>query len=575
MSNWRKLQDLLGLDNETVTSQIQPHLESFSNKRELQDYLDNLLGPGPTQQAWSQYYLNHKFPPPPPSQSSHQNQQSSSKQIWGKQAQPTASSVTRKPPPAQQVNVSELEKQFGTGGKVYIKNRDDEVLFAGTGKKHKGGQTASGSVTPTGGSGSLTPTTAQQQQHHQPIPSNLHIPHQPTTLSRSVSPSAAPSTSASTATATTRKGKSASATPASAGAKDKDSTEHFTSDALKELEEIDGDIKSLSPLSNTAEKKFRKAGPCFCQARLHPLSTFTPLCPRCSLALCQLHPPLHACPSCTFSPLLPAAQVAHLLSQLSLRRSSLFKSEKDRHSRQLEQEARERAAIRFPTLGSAGGGGAVGPVRNYASHAGGGPGMLEVIDKAYDSGPIASRGVGGGGEAKVLRLDGKGKSKKVKVGSLVVKEVVAVSVAGDGKEEDEEGDETAKPFFDTRDDGAERWQEVFQAIGGAPVPYSDTEKKSRPFLNVTLDEKDRPVWVADGETVQVEEEDLPGEKDGEKEGGDGKENRPTVPGAKVEEEKKKRRRGGGGKGKKEKVEGEAKKLDGEVEATQTNQQDAA
>ncbi|KAK0207332.1 hypothetical protein IW262DRAFT_658697 [Armillaria fumosa] len=89
-------------------------------------------------------------------------------------------------------------------------------------------------------------------------------------------------------------------------------------------------------------------GGCFCQAKEHPLSLYTPACLTCGLVLCGLNPPQHACPHCHHP---PAPRTTE---------STIVRLEREiGELRRREEEARERARKAvgaFPALGGGGGG---------------------------------------------------------------------------------------------------------------------------------------------------------------------------------------------------------------------------
>ncbi|KAH9967104.1 hypothetical protein BJV74DRAFT_889989 [Russula compacta] len=87
---------------------------------------------------------------------------------------------------------------------------------------------------------------------------------------------------------------------------------------------------------------------CFCQARVHALSEYTPLCTACGLVLCDLHAPHRPCAHCRTPLLAPPARAA-LIAQLEELRAHTLAEEADAR----EREARElrRAEGAFPALG--------------------------------------------------------------------------------------------------------------------------------------------------------------------------------------------------------------------------------
>ncbi|KAJ7686325.1 hypothetical protein B0H17DRAFT_868991, partial [Mycena rosella] len=91
-------------------------------------------------------------------------------------------------------------------------------------------------------------------------------------------------------------------------------------------------------------------GGCFCQARAHPLSSYSALCRSCGLVLCAINLPQYACPHCT-TPLLAPAQRTTLVERLETQIAETLAREAAARERAAE-EAR-RAVGAFPTLGGA------------------------------------------------------------------------------------------------------------------------------------------------------------------------------------------------------------------------------
>ncbi|PCH44010.1 hypothetical protein WOLCODRAFT_138749 [Wolfiporia cocos MD-104 SS10] len=89
---------------------------------------------------------------------------------------------------------------------------------------------------------------------------------------------------------------------------------------------------------------------CFCQARLHTLSSYTPLCQSCGLILCTLHPPHFPCPHCASPLLTPDARNA-LIKSLDAQITDVLAREEE--ARVQAAEAARRAAGEFPTLSAA------------------------------------------------------------------------------------------------------------------------------------------------------------------------------------------------------------------------------
>jgi len=90
---------------------------------------------------------------------------------------------------------------------------------------------------------------------------------------------------------------------------------------------------------------------CFCQARAHALSEYTPICTSCGLVLCAQHPPYRACPHCG-APLLSPPARNMLVAQLEeLRARTLVEEDEERER---EAEALRLAEGAFPVLGGSG-----------------------------------------------------------------------------------------------------------------------------------------------------------------------------------------------------------------------------
>ncbi|KAI5477605.1 zinc finger, C2HC5-type protein [Pseudohyphozyma bogoriensis] len=539
----RQLAALLGLDDETVQTQVWPHLESIKDRRKVQEYLQSLLSSSRQDKLWIDSYLNARFPPPPPQP---QPQQATP---WGSKPRPSPSSTPKLAPPAPQ-SASSFEKAFaGGGGKVYVKNRDEDEWGMMMGAK-KGKKAAVQAATPE-------PTAAAAPP---PAAPGLSKPSSSAPASAFATPAPTPKKKPLAAN-NTRGGRTAS--PGIAA------TITLSETASVELLEIDRALASFDitaggvAATKDGKGKSRAFGgsECFCQARLHPLSVYTPLCPTCGLVLCALNPPISPCPSCTTTLLTPL-QSTSFVADLNTRREAVLAREKDRNEREEREREAERRAIRFPELGMNGGKGRVEEKKGYANMAGSGPGLEDKIERAYAEGVTASGARFGGvdvveqsGPAKVLRLDG----KKVKVVTTVKKKKVEKAVEDGGKGEGEEQRE--KGWVDESDDG---WRKRMGLARGADLEKGKgiKEKKEeeedkastatlpRPFENDTpvLPGEYRPEWVE--ETAPPEPEPTVEETLKSKAGFDGGNRERVVPGAKVDGPKKSRKKktktGGGG-----------------------------
>ncbi|EJF60567.1 hypothetical protein DICSQDRAFT_155699 [Dichomitus squalens LYAD-421 SS1] len=131
--------------------------------------------------------------------------------------------------------------------------------------------------------------------------------------------------------------------PTKAKGKQKDAGPPKSKEVVK-LEKLRDDLRNA-----TGKERDPKRG-CFCQARLHPLSSYTPICRTCGLILCELNLPNFACPHCGESTLLPAARNA-LIATLDAQISEAIAKEEEGRARAI-QEARAAEGA-FPTLSAA------------------------------------------------------------------------------------------------------------------------------------------------------------------------------------------------------------------------------
>ncbi|GAA5844107.1 hypothetical protein JCM11251_001822 [Rhodosporidiobolus azoricus] len=491
------LASLTGLDEETASTQLLPHLNSLPSQVEVRTYLDSLLAPGPAAQSFTQSYIAQRFPTAPAPSSSTGQQHSGRR--WG--ASPSASannSRSASPLPPHQ-NKADLEKAFaGAGGRVYVKERDDDAGGWGGTTSSKKGSAATSRASSTNRSIATSALMALAP----PIPVFDPAP----------TPSPAPgSISSRASSAQGGKGK---------GKQQEDGGLELSEEAVRELGEIEKALKGFQPNSGKAKGREKR---CFCQARQHPLSPYVPLCPSCALVICTLNAPSLPCPSCSHSPLLSSALSASYIATLQTQREYLLERERARVKREKDQAERERAAIRFPELGAeyqgvdrrmAGGG--------YAAHAGGGMSLRDRIDRAYEAGTTLS------GQqrttqsqqpqqGKVLRLGANGKVK-VQTKRLVATskgksrlEEQTVSTIDPGASDDDE----ESPFVDEDDDGL-RGEIALLSIRAHRESWA-TEVEQRPsgtYVRITLPEEDRPVYNAAEENARYGAQDDDGGDEG-------------------------------------------------------------
>ncbi|KAF5328193.1 hypothetical protein D9619_013384 [Psilocybe cf. subviscida] len=143
--------------------------------------------------------------------------------------------------------------------------------------------------------------------------------------------------------------------------KQHDSTEPSKSKEVKRLEKLLAHVKSVS-----GHEKDPNRG-CFCLARSHELSPYTPICKSCGLILCSVNLPHHACPHCG-SDLLSAPTVRDsLIDQIDTQLAETIAKEIAERERAIEEA--HRAAGAFPTLSNAPPGGQSGfPPPPSAAH---------------------------------------------------------------------------------------------------------------------------------------------------------------------------------------------------------------
>ncbi|KAH9052589.1 hypothetical protein EDB87DRAFT_426126 [Lactarius vividus] len=151
--------------------------------------------------------------------------------------------------------------------------------------------------------------------------------------------------------------------------------------AVRKLDELLAALRSSStePTHSQRLKDDRVSSAqdgCFCQARTHALSEYTPLCAACGLVLCALHPPHRPCPHCT-APLLDPAARAALRVQLEEQRGHTLAEEAAARARAAEELRMAEGA--FPALGGAPGAGAGAGAGAGGGKGGGGARVLSLV----------------------------------------------------------------------------------------------------------------------------------------------------------------------------------------------------
>lgn len=208
--------------------------------------------------------------------------------------------------------MSDSKNPFGAAGQVYRKDRSDTTAWSAASKgKKKGGGSGPSSQEP-----SRSSSPAQRGSGSSTMTSDLlGRPNQPPLKQSNPPPKA------------------------------KQPEQPAVSPAVKRILSL---IESLQSESTAPAPK-----PCFCLARTHPLSRYTPLCTHCGFILCRLHPPSSPCPSCN-EPLLTPTQRQAVLARLDTEMSSVLDQE-EKDKRRKEEEERQRLVEEsgggaFPTL---------------------------------------------------------------------------------------------------------------------------------------------------------------------------------------------------------------------------------
>ncbi|KAH9973604.1 hypothetical protein BGW80DRAFT_1308425 [Lactifluus volemus] len=232
--------------------------------------------------------------------------------------------------------------------------------------------------------------------------------------------------------------------------------------AVRKLDELLAGLRSSSYQlkNNDNNNKNKKAtavdsGGCFCQARVHALSEYTPLCTVCGLVLCALHAPYRPCPHCS-EPLLAPPALAALITQLEELRSHTLAEEAAAREREVEElQLREGA---FPALNSS-------SSSALAVPGNGTPNVVLPVPQQH----------------RVLSVDKR--TKRVKVESYSATAVVVGSVGEGnlGEEEEEDSRVVAPPreveYVRVRRGSATRWTDLKgggAAAGGAKYVASSS-----------------------------------------------------------------------------------------------------
>lgn len=447
-------------DVETVQTQVAPYLESIGTRGELESHLQGLVGGGAERTAFVRQYVDGRFPQALPKPSAPQNPSTVVGQGRGRgagpsRAPPSLDSSPRTVEPTTN-DLATLSATFGSGGSLYVKNRD-EALFSGTGgKKGKGHATRGSGSAPNSapGTGTHTPASsrsgraspAQAPALAPPVAASMLRQPSPTQLQepRATSPALAPVTIPLTAT------------------------------AAETLSRLDSVLTGLSAAPSKSRTP-TNAIPCHCATRLHqpPLAPLPSICTRCALVLCHLTPPLGPCPSCTHYPLMDPGFAETVRAHFETERTSLVEREKRMAAEKAKREKEEAQKERFPELG--GRGSPSHSTRGYATSAGGGPSLDTRIAQGYARMEAEGKARAQAAAAEVarksqprtvLRLTKDGKAK------LVTTTPVASPSPGNGDAgADSKATKPLQGWIDENDDGWRR-QQGQQPLVSAPTKAS-------------------------------------------------------------------------------------------------------
>ncbi|ORY33732.1 hypothetical protein BCR39DRAFT_518914 [Naematelia encephala] len=311
-----ELSKILGFDEETVKEAILPELESNTHEARLRSYLQDFLGPSPASKAFIAKYVSFRFP------SITSIPSSTPRPSSPLSLKPTSKSRARTQPATPQIQPrpadidSALSAAFGPGGQIYQKNRDADDNSGWGSRSHS--QNASGSRTPARQAGALS--------IHDKAKARVDIDGGGKEIAIG-------------------KGKG----------KDKEKIWDLPkSIATKRLERIQERLKEVQAGEGKLSNDDTSVE-CFCQARVHTLSPYTPQCPHCGLALCNIHSAHRPCPSC-HRPILNPAQLARLILRIQDEISAqIAKEQSVREEVERQRLARlvaESGGGAFPTLSS-------------------------------------------------------------------------------------------------------------------------------------------------------------------------------------------------------------------------------
>ncbi|GAA5970782.1 hypothetical protein JCM3765_006306 [Sporobolomyces pararoseus] len=458
-----QLAPLIGLDEQTVSEQILPHLSTISSNVEIKNYLLTLLKPGKESQDFIQVYLNQRFPSTTTPRwgktttTTSSNSRSSSSSSISRNRNTQSSRVSTPTPTPQQV---QSQPKLGGGGTTTT-----TTLTKGK-RKGKGVETCSSSI--------------------QISESGLKKLKELNRLLKSLTPNPSTSTSSSKATKTSSD---------SGG----DSDGCFCSSRQHELSKFIPNCLKCGLIL------------CFLNSPLKP-------CPSCK------HYPLLP-NSLVESYRNELEEEKQSLLKKEKEDWEFRKREQDEEKRRIKFPDLNSSITMGGTTG--GGGGLTGGGYAGHAGGGPRGGLLQDrIQRAYDSGiSLNGRDFGaekrnhqqsnGGGGGKVLRLDGKGKvkveTKKKKPQqqqALQIESTTTTPQSSSDIDQDQDDNDGIVPWIDNNDDG-------IRSSTTTNGKHSSSAK-TRTFENVTINLEQRPVWIEREELNHsiVDEEDQTLGKDG-------------------------------------------------------------
>ncbi|KAK4049911.1 hypothetical protein OIO90_005300 [Microbotryomycetes sp. JL221] len=492
-----QLSSLSGLPEEDVATQVLPYVtnelaRNDSTTLAVKHYFETLLKPGQETNLFIEKFQNWlttrkggsltkmtESVARTATSDSASPQHSQSGLMHTRATKKSTSSSTSKPTTTTRTttrDVTNLQGEFGSSGKVYVKDR-------GTNSSRPSSNTASASN------------------------------------SRSQSP-ARPSSSVSTTVATLRPQSTAAATTLNNTNKGKSNQIlllDLTDEMSQQLFDIEHNLKLLEPGSKLAKRS------CFCQARQHSLSRFSPMCHSCALVLCSLNSPISPCPSCQTIPISNnSTTLVNLKTNLLNEKNGLIEKEMKRIEIEKEKIKLNKASIKFPDLQdvdqvvqaregvqSSLTSGTVGlKGHGYAQRLTGTNSFQfqKRIDQVYETGISLNGNYFGkkpnqqkhnnNNDSKVLRLDTKTKKVKLETRINKTKEILKSDLNQNQNSLDDDDDDGFESWIDQLDD-------VFShSINVQAVKTKQNTNPERPFLNPQWTTVE---WIEEPQVATIDE----------------------------------------------------------------------